>query len=110
MDKGAAKEEHGIRGKPAFVESYYLEFYPASTTTMIRWGKVPFDRSGKTKIITDPVVSVSNPIIDAGILIPGFNEGYCGKGPDLGAFEVGRPPLRFGRRARENVWAPWEMK
>ena len=110
MDRGIAKEEHRIRAKPSFVESYYLEFYPAATTTRIKWGKVPFDRFGESRIITDPVVTIPNPMIDAGVLIPGFNDDYAGKGPDLGAFEVGRPPLRFGRRAKGNVWAPWEMK
>ena len=108
MDMGIAKEPHGVRGKPAFVESYYLEFYPSSTTTAIQWGKVPFTRGGKEIVITDPVMSLPNPIIDAGALIPGFNDDYTGKAPDLGAFEVGRPPLRFGRRAHSTVWAPWE--
>lgn len=108
MDKGVAKEPHGIHGKPALIESYYLEFYPASTTTTVQWGKVPFDRGGKEQIITDPVVTLPNPIIDAGDVIPGFNDDYTGKAPDLGAFERGRPPLRFGRRAQSLEWAPWE--
>lgn len=60
--------------------------------------------------ITDPVVTVSNPIVDSGVRIPGFNDDYAGKAPDLGAFELGRPPLRFGRRVQGNIWAPWELK
>ena len=31
------------------------------------------------------------------------------KSPDLGAFELGRPPIRFGRRAEDDIWAPWEL-
>ena len=108
-DRGRAKEPHRIRGKMAFIESYYLEFYPASTTTRIRWGRVPVNRGGKETAITDPVVTVPNPVIDAGQRIANFNDDYAGKGPDLGAFEVGRPPLRFGRRAYNNIWAPWEL-
>lgn len=68
---------------------------------------------GKTREITDPVVSVANPVIDAGEVLPNFNDGFAGKAPDLGAFEVGRPPLQFGRRAYlkpEEGWAPWEVK
>ena len=57
---------------------------------------------GKETTITDPV-------IDAGKRIANFNDGYTGKGPDLGAFEAGHPPLRFGRRAYNNIWAPWEL-
>jgi hypothetical protein len=50
-------------------------------------------------------------VIDAGQVLPGFNDDFTGKAPDLGAFEVGRPPLQFGRRAymkHDEGWAPWE--
>ncbi|MGC9328668.1 MAG: right-handed parallel beta-helix repeat-containing protein, partial [Candidatus Hinthialibacter sp.] len=41
MDRGLAREPHGIRGNPAFVHSYGLEFYPSASTTKIQWGKIP---------------------------------------------------------------------
>jgi len=63
---------------------------------------------GVEKIITDPVETVPNPVIDSGIPIPNFNDDFTGKAPDLGAFEVGRPPLRFGRHANGAQLAPWE--
>jgi hypothetical protein len=50
-------------------------------------------------------------MIDSGIILPGFNDDFKGKAPDLGAFEVGNPPLVFGRRAHLNFdegWTPWE--
>ncbi len=109
MDRGIARERHGIRGNPAFIKSYALEFYPASTTTTIKWGKVPMQQGDRTVTLTDPVVTVPNPIIDAGVRLPNFNDDYAGKAPDLGAFEAGWPPIRFGRRAVENIWAPWEL-
>jgi hypothetical protein len=109
MDRGIAKERHGIRGKPSFIKSYALEFYPSSTTTKIQWGKVPIKQGDKTVTITDPVITVPNPIIDSGAKLPNFNDDYAGKAPDLGAFELGRPPIRFGRRATGNHWAPWEL-
>ena len=31
------------------------------------------------------------------------------KSSDLGPFELGRPPIRFGRRAAGNHWPPWEL-
>lgn len=108
-DRGIAREQHGIRGNPAFVKSYGLEFYPASTTTRIKWGKVPTQFGDITVTLTDPVTTVPNPVIDSGVRIPNFNDDYAGKAPDLGAFELGRPPIRFGRRAVSDIWAPWEL-
>jgi len=109
MDRGIAKERHGIRGKPSFIKSYALEFYPSSTTTRIQWGKIPVKQGDKTVTLTDPVMTVPNPVIDSGAKLPNFNDDYAGKAPDLGAFELGRPPIRFGRRATGNHWAPWEL-
>ncbi len=58
----------------------------------------------------DPVVQVKNPAIDAGVRLPGFNDDYTGAAPDIGAFESGRPPLRFGREMAPGfARAPWEL-
>ena len=108
-DRGIAGERHGIRGNPAFIKSYGLEFYPSSTTTKIQWGKVPVRQGDKKVTLTDPVTTVPNPVIDSGVRLANFNDDYAGKAPDLGAFEVGRPPIRFGRRAKDDIWAPWEL-
>ena len=111
-DRGTAQEKHGVHGRVAFLPSYRLEFYPAARVTGVRYGKYPIDvGGGETKEITDPVVSMPTSVIDAGQVIPNFNDDFVGKAPDLGAFEVGRPPLEFGRRAYlkwDEGWAPWE--
>jgi hypothetical protein len=109
MEYGNAKEEHGINEIPSFIESYYMEFYPNSTINKVKWGKVPVTIGGVEKILTDPVITIPNPIIDYSKIIPNFNDDYSGKGPDLGAFEVGKPPLKFGRQANSKQWAPWEL-
>jgi hypothetical protein len=36
--------------------------------------------------------------IDAGEVLPGFNDGYAGKGPDLGAYELGSALPHYGIR------------
>ena len=36
--------------------------------------------------------------IDAGQPLPGFNDGFSGKGPDLGAYELGAPLPHYGPR------------
>jgi hypothetical protein len=78
-------------------------------TTQIQWGRVAVVQGGRERFITDPVVTVPNPVIDGGTRIPNFNDDFSGRAPDLGAFEAGRPPLRFGRHAYHDIWAPWEL-
>jgi hypothetical protein len=98
-----------VRGKPAFVSSTNLEFFPARTTTKIQWGKVKIQQGDRTVTLTDPVTTVPNPVIDAGVILPGFNDDFVGTAPDLGAFERGAAPIRFGRRAAPDFKpAPWE--
>jgi hypothetical protein len=113
-----AKEEHGIKfrttpsGTRLYISSYNLEFYPRSSINVIKWGKHPYEFGDRKTEITDPVVWISNPLIDSGTILHGFNDDFIGKAPDLGAFEVGAPPLQFGRRAYLNfneARAPWEL-
>lgn len=115
---GGGQEENpvGFPRTPAstrlFVSSYALEFYPRLYVNSIIWGAHPYEFGDKKRNITDPVVQIKNPMIDGGMIIPGFNDEFKGKAPDLGAFEVGTAPLEFGRRAYYNYnegWAPWEM-
>ena len=113
-ERGLAAEPHGIIGgrlRPTYVSSYALEFYPASTMMTVTIGKISVKFGSEERIVTDPVLQVKNPVIDAGVPLPGFNDGFVGTAPDLGAFEVGAPPLQFGRRAYlryDEGWAPWE--
>ena len=93
-----------------FVPSERLEWFLAPMVPAIQWGRVQYSRSGKDFAITDPVVQVPNPAIDKGARLPGFNDDYQGAAPDIGAFENGNPPLRFGREAASGVArAPWEI-
>jgi hypothetical protein len=41
--------------------------------------------------------------VDAGVVIPTVNEVFSGNAPDLGAVEVGAPPLQYGPR-----WLTWQ--
>jgi hypothetical protein len=38
--------------------------------------------------------------VDAGVPLPGINDGYSGAAPDLGCFEVGKPAPHYGPRSR----------
>ncbi len=98
-------------GRRLFVPSYKLEFYPVKNITSVVFGKFEFQFGELTRIITDPVYQITNPMIDGAEVIPGFNDDFSGSGPDVGAFERGAPPLEFGRRAYlryDEGWSPWE--
>ena len=41
--------------------------------------------------------------VDAGVPIPGVNDGFTGKAPDLGAIETGAPDPKYGPR-----WLTWQ--
>jgi hypothetical protein len=93
-----------------FLPSERLEWYPAPTMNRIQWGRVEYTRNGRDFAITDPMVQVKNPAIDRGVRLPGFNDEHSGAAPDIGAFESGQPPLRFGREAAPGFSrAPWEL-
>ena len=92
-----------------FLPSEGLEWYPAPVMSRIQWGRVEFTRNGRTVAITDPMVQAKNPALDRGALLPGFNDEYRGAAPDIGAFETGMPPLRFGREMAPGFTRPpWE--
>jgi len=93
-----------------FLPSEAMEWYLAPTVKKIQWGKVPFTFNGRNTTITDPLVQVKNPAIDTGVPLPGFNDDFTGAAPDMGAFENGKPPLRFGRTMAPGFSrAPWEV-
>ncbi|MBI5084780.1 MAG: right-handed parallel beta-helix repeat-containing protein, partial [Acidobacteria bacterium] len=94
-----------------FQPSEGLEWFLAPTMNKIRWGRIEYERGGKKVFITDPLEQVANPALDKGVRLPGFNDDYAGAGPDMGAFENGRPALRFGREMAPGferaAWERW---
>ena len=51
-----------------------------------------------------------SPAIDAGMVLPTINDGYSGKAPDLGAYELGQPVPDYGpRELPTGVSAPEDM-
>jgi hypothetical protein len=92
-----------------FLPSEKLEWYLAPTTNRVQVGRVE-NITRNVVIDDDPVVAVKNPAIDAGVRLPGFNDDFTGAAPDIGAFETGRPPLRFGREMAPGfARPPWEV-
>ena len=93
-----------------FLPSEKMEWFLAPSVKKIEWGKVESVRNGKKIVTTDPVLDAPNPAIDKGVRLPGFNDDFSGAAPDIGAFETGRPPLRFGREMAPGfARAAWEL-
>jgi hypothetical protein len=93
-----------------FLPTDRLEWFLAPTMDKIQWGRIEYSRNGKNFAITDPLVPGRNPAIDQGVRIPGFNDGFTGAAPDIGAYETGVAPLRFGRESAPGFTrAPWEV-
>jgi hypothetical protein len=93
-----------------FLPSEGLEWFLAPTMDKIQWGRVEYTQNGKNFAITDPLVQAKNPALDTAVKLPGFNDEFTGAAPDIGAFETGLPPLRFGREMAPGFSrAPWEQ-
>ena len=95
-----------------FVQSMFLpsdgnEWFLAPTMKKIEWGRIESVRKGKTVAITDPVLDVPNPAIDRESGCPASTTTSPGP-PDIGAYETGRPPLRFDARRPRIQRAPWD--
>lgn len=96
--------------KSMFLPSERLEWFLAPTANRIQWGRVEYSANGKTINITDPMSALKNPAVDKGVRLPGFNDDFTGAAPDIGAFETGTAPLRFGREMAPGFTrAPWEL-
>jgi hypothetical protein len=105
---GLPEMAHRVTTHPSYADHQGLEFYPATWTLVAGGHKVEMAFATGTKVVTNPMVMRRNAMIDGGVRIPNFNDDYAGAAPDVGAFEAGRPPLRFGREGSDAPRAPWE--
>ena len=62
----------------------------------------PPDPADPTKIYSpadfDFQLKAGSTAVDAGVVLPNVTDGFTGKAPDLGAYEVGVPPPHYGPR------------
>ena len=52
-----------------------------------------------------PALAEGSPAVDAGAVLPNINDGFAGKAPDVGAWELGAKPPHYGPRP-EQATAP----
>ena len=60
--------------------------------------EVPANPEKESRVGFEPRLKAASPMIDAGEPLPGFNDGWAGKGPDLGAHEAGTAVPAYGPR------------
>jgi hypothetical protein len=60
--------------------------------------KAPEDVKTAAAVGVDLTLAPESPAVDAGTPIPGLNDGFAGKAPDLGALEQGQPAPHYGPR------------
>ncbi len=65
-----------------------------SATPIYAPGNGPLSKDGGLYAL-----ATSSPGFDAAELLPGFNDGFVGAAPDIGAHEAGTPPMEFGADA-----------
>lgn len=58
------------------------------------------DKTAVSIDMNDLRLSPQSDAVDACEPLPGINDGFAGKGPDLGAYEVGAPLPRYGPRTK----------
>ncbi|HYE17875.1 MAG TPA: right-handed parallel beta-helix repeat-containing protein [Tepidisphaeraceae bacterium] len=63
-------------------------------------GAVPPSDEKVEQKVTDLRPAAGAGVVDAGEVLPGFNDGFGGKGPDIGAYEAGEEMPKYGPRER----------
>ena len=100
--------ENEVRTNPTYIPAEGLEFYPQTWYLGVEGGRSELTRAGRTFGVSGAVLTRRNKMMDGGTPIPNFNDGFVGKAPDVGAFERGLPPLKFGREGAGRPFAPWQ--
>ncbi len=60
----------------------------------------PSDVNNQVAEAVDLRLKAASSAIDAGAVLPGLNDGFRGRRPDLGAYELGEPLPQYGPRMR----------
>jgi hypothetical protein len=86
----------------AFVFKPFPGLMHAGNLSLIKPTEVFADNSGRRiDQLEEPwdydfTLRAGSPAVDAGVSVPGVNEDFTGKAPDVGAYEAGRPAWRAG--------------
>jgi hypothetical protein len=83
-----------VRAKaPVYRNAVQLE-----TSSLFAVGLLPPGDEKRIHAAADLRLKAGTAAIDAGEVLPGINDGFAGKAPDLGAYEAGEPLPHYGPR------------
>jgi hypothetical protein len=71
---------------------------PVDNATTFANGTLPPADEKVQVAITDLRLKAGSTAVDAGAPLPGLNDGFTGKAPDLGAYEAGSELPHYGPR------------
>ncbi len=71
-----------------------------SATVFASGAQPPADEKQQVQTPPDLRLSTNTSAIDAGEKLPGFDDGFSGSAPDLGAYEIGAALPQYGPRAK----------
>jgi hypothetical protein len=70
----------------------------AAVIVAMPWATAVFAADRTTVKDFDFQLRAGSAAVDAGVRLPGVNDDFTGRTPDLGAYEVGRPLPHYGPR------------
>jgi hypothetical protein len=73
-----------------------------AATTFASGARPPLEPAKESPITIDLRLAPGSAAVDAGQVLPGINDGYKGRAPDLGAYELGEPLPHYGPRPWKN--------
>jgi hypothetical protein len=82
---------------PIYQHAVHIEW---SNGLFASGAKPPADEKQHVAEAPDLRLANGTAVIDAGQPLPGINDGFSGKAPDLGAYEVGAPIPHYGPRTK----------
>jgi hypothetical protein len=85
-----------LKNAPGFKNSIVLD-----VAKTFKGGVVQPESAKNQAKPVDLQLAPTSEAVDAGQVIPGFNDGFLGKAPDLGAYEVGAPIPHYGPRPKK---------
>jgi hypothetical protein len=87
---------------PEFAAATGQDSHSVAITFDIFAGLTPPDPAQPSRVYDpatiDAALRPGAAAIDAGVPLPGINDGFAGRAPDLGALEAGQPRPHYGRR------------
>jgi len=102
VDYAGMREARKFKTLQAFNEATKQDTHSTLVDYDVFQRAAPPDRADPRKIYKpedfDFRLRPASKAVDAGVRLPGVNDDFTGRAPDLGAYEIGQPPPHYGPR------------